>query len=146
MTLSAITQRLRALRTETAPAEQNAHTDATATGPWERFSVEWIDAAQTQFALKTVNGRYVTAVNGGGMGGPNDATCPIHTDATWVGAWEALTWNYDSGTKTVTIRTPNGCYLTAVNGGGFGGPNTTPIHTDATARGPWETFKLVRIS
>jgi hypothetical protein len=31
MTLSAITQRLRALRTETAPAEQNAHTDATAT-------------------------------------------------------------------------------------------------------------------
>ena len=100
--------------------------------------LDWVDS--THFTLRTANGHYVTAVNGGGVGGPNDASSPVHTDASWVGPWEELTLNYDSTTKQAMIQTPNGCYLTAVNGGGFGGPNNVPIHTDATAVGPWEKF------
>jgi hypothetical protein len=90
-----------------------------------------------------VNGNYITAVNGGGIGGPNDATCPVHTDATALGPWEQLRFNYNLSNKTATVQTPNGRYLTAVNGGGLGGPNNTPIHTDARAIGPWESFQLV---
>jgi hypothetical protein len=45
-------------------------------------------------------------------------------------------------TSIGTIRTVTGHYVTAVNGGGVGGPNTVPIHTEATEIGPWETFIL----
>lgn len=114
------------------------HTDAVTAGPWETFVLDWLDS--THFTLRTANEHYVTAVNGGGVGGPNDASSPVHTDASWVGPWEELTLNYDSTSKQATIQTPNGRYLTAVNGGGFGGPNNVPIHTDATAVGPWEKF------
>lgn len=34
-------------------------------------------------AIRTTNGNYVTAVNGGGMGEDANAL-PIHTDATWI--------------------------------------------------------------
>jgi len=49
---------------------------------------------------------------------------------------------------TGNILTSNGSnMLTAVNGGGLGGPNSGPgavaLHTDATGAGPWETFKLI---
>ena len=125
----------------TGPNSVAIHTDAVKAGPWETFKVEWVDAAH--FALKTVNGNYITAVKGGGIGGPNDATSPVHTDASWVGAWEKLTLNYNSSDKTATIQTPNGRYLTAVNGGGFGGLNNVPVHTDAKQLGPWETFSFV---
>jgi hypothetical protein len=103
--------------------------------------LEWQDSGT--FALKTVNGNYLTAVNGGGQGGPNDASCTVHTDASWVGPWELLTLNYDAMTGNATIQTANGRYLTAVNGGGIGGPNNVPFHTDATVVGPWEKFSAV---
>jgi hypothetical protein len=127
----------------TGPYAVAIHTDAVQAGPWETFRVEGVDA--THFALKTVNGCYVTAINGGGMGGPNDATSPVHTDASMLGAWEALKFNYDPNTQTATIQAPNGRYLTAVNGGGFGGANSVPIHTNAVNRGPWELFSFVLI-
>jgi C1A family cysteine protease len=72
------------------------HSDAIKIGPWETFTVEWLNP--NTIALKTINGNYVTAVNGGGIGGPNDSSSPIHTDATWVNAWEMLTLNYDAVT------------------------------------------------
>jgi hypothetical protein len=120
------------------------HTDATTAGPWEQFTIEWLDANE-HFALKTVNGNYVTAINGGAMGGPNDATCPIHTDASDLGTWEKFALTYNRNTGTVTIQAPNGTYLTAVNGGGFGGPNNVPIHTDAVNVGLWETFTMQNV-
>jgi len=123
------------------PGAVAIHTDAVEAGPWETFRLEWVDS--TYFALKTVNGNYVTAVNGGGVGGANDASSPVHSDATWVGPWEQLTLNYNSVTGTATIQVPNGRYLTAVNGGGYGGPNKVPIHTDARAIGPWEKFRAM---
>jgi hypothetical protein len=116
------------------------HTDATTAGPWETFEITWIDP--THFGIKTVNGNYVTAVNDGGIGGPNDNTSPVHTDATAAGPWERLLLNYDFSSARATFQTLNGQFLTAVNGGGFGGPNNVPIHTDATVLGPWETFTL----
>ena len=89
------------------------------------------------------SGHYLSAVRGGGIGGANNASSPIHTDASWLGPWEILTLVYDEGTGIVTIQTPNGRYLTAVNGGGFGGQETLPIHTDAKEPREWETFSFV---
>jgi hypothetical protein len=115
------------------------HTDAKIAGPWEQFRLEWLEG--NNLALKTASGNYVTAVNGGGISGSNDASCPVHTDATDpTGTWQQVTLNYDQDTQIGTIQTVNGYYLTAVNGGGIGGANNVPIHTDATTIGPWETF------
>jgi hypothetical protein len=122
------------------PGAVALHTDATRVGPWEVFQLEWIDA--DHFAIKTINGNYLTAVNGGGVGGPNSASCPVHTDATASGSWERLYLSYNHKTGQATIQTADGHYLTAVNGGGGGGPNTTPVHSDAIAIGPWEKFTL----
>jgi hypothetical protein len=120
-------------------------TDRTVVGAWEQFTVETIDAQAGTFALQTCNGNYVTAVNGGGMGGPNDATCPVHTDAHDVFTWIELSMEPQPN-GTYAIRTMNGHYLTAVNGGGYSDPqNLQPIETNRTVLGPWETFTAVPI-
>ena len=129
------------------PTAVALHTDATVAGPWETFTFVWLGEAGEPygpFALRTANGNYVTAVNGGGIGGPNDGTAPIHTDATTIGAWETLQINFLPNNQ-VTVQTADGRFLTAVNGGGIGGPNTTPVHTDATSQGAWEVFSLINI-
>ncbi|MGA2778146.1 MAG: hypothetical protein ABSF94_11350 [Steroidobacteraceae bacterium] len=53
-----------------------------------RFSMHL--TANGKVTLTTYHRRYVTAVNGGGVAGPNDV--PIHTDATTLGPWETFTW------------------------------------------------------
>jgi hypothetical protein len=110
-------------------------------GPWEKFTIVPIDPTLQSFALKTNNGHYITAVNGGGLGGPNDATSPIHTDAVHALSWESLILEQQTD-GTYAIRTPSGYYITAINGGGIGGPNNSSciIHTDATQQGGWEVF------
>ena len=119
------------------------HTDAKAVGPWEKFRLKPVDAYNYKYAMQTMSGNYVTAVNGGGLGGGfvNDANSPIHTDATKLGPWESLVLVPQTD-GSYAIRTTTGFYITAVNGGGLGGPNNASsiIHTDATAIGPWETF------
>ena len=127
------------------PEASALHSDVLQAGPWEVFHIEWLDQGFTYFALRTLSGNYVTAVNGGGMGGPNDWRSPFHTDATQLGEWETFSL-YLRPDSTVLIRTLNGQYVTAVNGGGFGEPNTKPIHTDATRLGPWERFLFVPLS
>jgi hypothetical protein len=120
-------------------------TNRRAVGPWEQFTLVTVDANQKTFALKANDGNFVTAVNAGGIGGPNDATSPLHTDATAIGAWEALTLE-KQGNGTYALKTPSGFYLTALNAGGFGeAANKKPIHTDAKNLGPWETFTFVEI-
>jgi|SRR5580704_11314871 hypothetical protein len=123
------------------PGAVALHTDAAVAGPWEQFQFVWVPGSDC-VALKTEDGHYVTAVNGGDIGGPNDQTCPVHTDASVLQDWEKLVLDYDPNTQAGTLRTFDGHYLTAVNGGGFGGPNDVPIHTDATTVGPWETFSV----
>jgi hypothetical protein len=102
----------------------------------------WLDPAHTKFALRTERGTFVTAVNGGGIGGPNNSLSPFHTDARALGVDEVFRVAFEHGGK-VTLRTRKGFYVTAVNGGGYGGPNSVPVHTDATSIGPWETFQVV---
>jgi hypothetical protein len=85
----------------------------------------------------------VTAVKGGGVGGPNDGSAPIHTDATAIAEWERLVLHFLPDSR-VTINMPNGRFLSAVNGGGVSGPSNSPIiTTDAVRRGAWETFTLI---
>ncbi|MGC1523792.1 MAG: hypothetical protein WA803_19780 [Steroidobacteraceae bacterium] len=111
----------------------------------ETFTVVWLDSAYTKFALQTIRGGYVTAVNGGGVGGANDSSAPIHTDATTIAEWERLRLNFLPDDR-VTINVPDGRFLTAVNGGGMRGSSTSPIvTTDAVRHGAWETFTLVRL-
>jgi hypothetical protein len=120
-------------------------TDATLAGPWQTFTIVWVDAAHTQFALQTSDGHYVTAVNGGGLGGPNNNSAPIHTDAKTIGNWETLTLNFLPNNQ-LTIKLPNGRFLTAVNGGGMTGPDpSSPIQTTAVQHATWETFTLVKL-
>ena len=118
---------------DTGPSAVALHTDATAAGPRETFTIVWLNSTYTQFALQTSDGHYVTAVNGGGVGGPNDNSAPIHTDAKTAGIWETLTFNFLPNNK-LTIKVPNGQFLAAVNGGGMTGPAASPIRTDATRR------------
>lgn len=115
------------------------HSDAVQAGDWEHFDWIWLNPEHTTFALRTSKGMYITVVNGGGMGGPNDGRSPIHTDATGKGMDEIFLATFEKDGR-VTLRTRKGFYITAVNGGGIGGPNTVPVHTDATTVGPWETF------
>jgi hypothetical protein len=91
-----------------------------------------------KWAIRTVNGRYLTAVNGGGVA-TADA---IHTDATQVKGWEQFTL-VPLGDGAYAIQTLNGRYLTAVNGGGVAGPDS--IHTDAAQAQAWERFTLVPV-
>jgi hypothetical protein len=120
-------------------------TDATVAGPWQTFTVVWVDSAHTQFALQTSDGHYVTAVGGGGMGGPNNNAAPVHTDAKTIGNWETLTLNFLPNNQ-LTIKVPNGRFLTAVNGGGMTGPTpSSPIQTTALHHAAWETFTLVKL-
>jgi hypothetical protein len=111
------------------------------------FTIVWLNSTFTQFALQTPDGRYVTAVKGGGIGGPNDDTSPIHTDATTAGPWEEVVLQLNG--NTAYIISPMGqWYWYAVGGGDMNGDpeNMLPIHTDATSVGAWETFTLANES
>jgi hypothetical protein len=140
---------------DNGPGVVALHTDkktTTTPGPWETFQLILQPGSTLgpgmKFALQTMNGDYITAINGGGIGGPNNNTCPIHTDATNPSTWEAFSLNVDDSVNppAVTISTvfpPAGgttYFLTAVDGGGIGGPNTQPVHSDATSIGPWQQF------
>ncbi|WP_428492735.1 fascin domain-containing protein [Rhodopila sp.] len=138
---------------DAGPAVVALHTDATAAGKWETFRVVTNGnvsgiVSGNSFSLQTLSGNFVTAVNGGGIGGPNDGTSPVHSDATTQGGWETFTFNLDdtANPPTVQIQTSNGNYLTSVNGGGVGGPNTMPIHTDGTSVAGWESFVLAGVT
>ena len=57
-------------------------TNATQIGSWERFTL--VPAGDgIHYGIRTVNGHFLTAVGGGGR-----ITDVIHSDATWLRAWE----------------------------------------------------------
>ena len=93
--------------------------------------------------IRTFNGNYVTAVNGGGMGEDANAL-PIHTDASVAQDWERFQlWFNDDG--TCNIETSGTYFLTALNGGGIAAPAGSPVATDATEIGKFETFTLEQL-
>jgi hypothetical protein len=117
------------------------NTDRTVIGPWEKFTIEPLDQAAGTFALKAVNGCYLSAIHGGGMGGRNNASCPVHTDATKIGEWEKLSLvQHEDG--SFSFCTHRGFYLTAVGGGGMV-DNGQPVATNRTVAQSWETFSFV---
>ena len=122
-------------------------TDRRVADVWETFRVILQPGSPPlgtgmRFALQTSGGQYLTAVNAGGVGGRDDATCPIHTDAGTAALWEGFTLEIDDTVHppTARIKTETGNYVTAVNGGGINGGADQPIHSDAVAIGPWEQF------
>jgi hypothetical protein len=141
------------------------NTNRTAAQAWETFTLVLQPGSKPigpgmTFALQTSSGDYLTAINGGGVGGPNDIMCPIHTDQTIAsaGAWELFTLivNDSANPPTVQIRpfttnpttgaNPTTAYfVTASNGGNVGGSdpsNTQPVHSNAAAVGQWEQFSF----
>jgi hypothetical protein len=86
------------------------------------------------WALKTLDGHYVTAVDGGGR-----TVEAIHTDATIIGPWETFTVENprDPIYNLFAFRTVNGNYLTAEDGGGRA---VNAIASNRTVLGPWEKF------
>jgi hypothetical protein len=132
------------------PGATALHTDATQAQSWETFTLIVTDASKGIFSLKTFDGHYVTAVNGGGIAGsPSSAIGTNGTSTSLPGTLFTIAVAHGSVRQTssnsyiatATLQTGDGRhYVTAVNGGGFGGPNNVPIHTDATALGAWETF------
>ncbi len=85
------------------------------------------------------------------MGAPpgiESNSIPLRTDATEIGEWE--TFNLiPQGDNRYGIRTANGCYLTAVDGGGKGAPpwlprnSTFALHADRTHVEAWEQCQLI---
>jgi hypothetical protein len=91
-------------------------------------------------AIKTYNGRYLTAVGGGGR-----TTDVIHSDATRARSWETFTLEDSCDGDSIInygIKTVKGFYLTAVDGGGR---ITDVIHSDATQLQAWEKFKTISL-
>jgi hypothetical protein len=125
---------------ENTPIETNRR----AVGASEKFTIVPV-SGKGAFALQTSGGYYVTAVNGGGIGGPNDASSPVHTDATWIGTWEQLSVEPQAD-GTFAFRTSTGYYLTAMSGGGQGDPAIQqPIRTNARTIGEQEMFTFAPV-
>jgi hypothetical protein len=121
------------------------HTNATQIGSWERFAL--VPAGNGMVAIQTVDGHYLTALSGGGLTDDMPGTSAIHTDATRIQAWEEFTLVPLNNGKPFgyAIRTINGHYLTAVEGGG---QTTTPqghiiMDTIATSVNNWEQFQVI---
>ena len=131
------------------------HTDVSplGVGAWEHFTL--VFNSNGSVSIKTANGQFLTAVNGGGIGlvpDPNNVW-PLHTDSTSVGLWErfVLIPQPDGSVEIAMfpLNNPfNVHFLTAVRGGGIGlsadPGNKWPLHTDASTAGQWEMFTLVR--
>jgi hypothetical protein len=121
---------------------------------WETFTCVPASGPtnSSPFGLKTSNGQWVTAIWGGGVGGPDADPWEIQTNRTQALAWETFTLvtsnvnpNSNSNSFSCALKTSNGLFVTAVNGGGYGNNDTAnkfPIHTNATwaVPGPWEIF------
>jgi hypothetical protein len=123
------------------------NTNAVTAAAWETFKLILqpgsppIGIPGMKFALETSGGNYVTAINGGGVGGANDATCPVHIDATLANAWEGFILEVDDTVNppTVIIRTQTGNFVTAVNGWRQRWQYSTYSHRLTTV-GTWEQF------
>ena len=119
------------------------HVNVKTPGASERFGL--LNVGSGVYAMVTANNHLVTFLNQGGIGGQNDGTAPLHTDAYVVGADEKfiVTGLYNSSTGNwinATFKTRTGYYLTAVNGGGVGAPSSGSgngiIHTDKSSIKP----------
>ena len=99
-----------------------------------------------QLSIKTNGGQWVTAVNGGGIGGPAADPWEIQTNRTQASSWETFTILTNDANQC-SFKTNSGNFVSAVNGGGYGNndtANTFPMHTNSMAPTPgaWEMFTI----
>lgn len=111
-------------------------TNETSIRSWEKFSL--IGLGTAGFVIRTSDNRhFLTAVGGGGFTNTEDA---VHTNATVPSSWENFRlYPLSTGPNQYAIRTINGYYLTAVDGGGR---TTETIHTNALSINGWECFTI----
>lgn len=91
------------------------------------------------YALQTLNGNYVTAVNSGGLDYGTTNTDNIHTDATVINTWEQFRF-IPSDDGTFLIQTFDGHYLGKRT---FGGSAEGEYSTDISDPGSAKKFWLV---
>ena len=89
-------------------------------------------------------------MGGGGLFDNDPNHSVIHSDAPWIRGWEEFTLVPLNNGKAFAyaIRTINGYYLTAINGGGqAGGGGQIGTHlvieSNATGVTPWEQFQVI---
>ncbi|MEX1365255.1 MAG: hypothetical protein AB1Z98_19160 [Nannocystaceae bacterium] len=110
---------------------------------YETYTVEVIDQDMHTFAIKTHDGKYVTAVDGGGQAGTGDTQWALTTDATAIGTEEVLVLAMQED-DSYALMTSDGYYITANHGGGQSYPGD-PMRTNAKSIGPYETFSFQSI-
>jgi hypothetical protein len=114
--------------------------NATSIGPNEKFTLE-LTSSNVDTTIKTAGGFYLSARNGGGIGGGQDDTQTFQTERT-VPAADAVFRLRGPATNGVwTIETVNHHFVTALGGGG---KSTRAFHTDATNPSTWESFYVLK--
>jgi len=64
------------------------HSNATQLQAWEKFTL--VPVGFNYYAIQTIDGHYLTAVNSGGIGSAFEA---IHSNATQIQAWEEFAFS-----------------------------------------------------
>lgn len=124
-----------------APSSPGRPAAALASRPGLPPAVPVWNTLPGEFAMRTLKGYYLTAIDGGGRN-----TAPIIvTAATQAGPWEKfrLAVLDPPPPHDKSIQTASGNYLTAVDGGGR---TTDALHTDATQVRGWEQFRVHDLS
>ena len=103
------------------------HANRTAIGPWETWTLE--HQLDGRVALKSVNGRYLSAEQGGGG--------DVHANRIAVGPWELWRVGVQGG-DAISLQSDNGHLLSAR----FDMPDA-PVNATRDSVGPWETSTLV---
>jgi hypothetical protein len=98
------------------------------------ISFAWAEDAPTTCSIRSYDGHYLTAVDGGGR-----TTDVLTTDKTKRDAWEIFTL-INIARNEYGIKTNKGHYLSAQGGGG---QISDVIHSDKTKWLNWEKFKLI---
>jgi hypothetical protein len=117
------------------------HTDASNPKAWEKFRL-WFNAnSGPYYAIQTVDGHFLTALNNGGQ-----IANAIQSSSTTIVDEALFNLVSEAGAGVsfgaYAIQTVRGYFITAVGGGGKNGGET--IHTDARNFGSWEEFNLFR--
>ncbi len=136
------------------PRQIALHENSTTIGPNETFTMVSIPNTGEggYYAFKTSGGYYLTAVNGGGIGGHNNRRnySQVVTRASTVLNWQKFRLIPLDATlhPKVAIQTADGVhYITASNGGGCGGnaTNLVPFRTNSKSIGRWEQFRVINV-
>jgi hypothetical protein len=86
----------------------NAMTSSTSRGNNEIFKL--LKQSDGTYALQTESGRFVTADGNGGIAHPTSSSDTLHTDATWIRAWERFNIE-ERGPGLYGIQTGSGFWI-----------------------------------